>query len=190
MIKRHIGTIIPELEIHGKPAPYPVLNERAIRATAWLMFAVGMSVMRYTILTGDRSIMTRVVPVFWWHFVIASLRWPAYSPIAWLGTLFVSGQKPEYVWAIQKRFARSLGAIMASIMMILIFLVPAASIGPLIICTTCLIFMWLESAVGLCVGCKLYYALISRWIVPEPDQRPACPGGACEYRPSIKKTHH
>jgi hypothetical protein len=29
-----IGTIIPGLKINGKPAPYPVLNERAIRATA------------------------------------------------------------------------------------------------------------------------------------------------------------
>ncbi len=43
MIKKHIWHIIPDLQIHGAPAPYPVLNERAIRATAWLMFAIGIS---------------------------------------------------------------------------------------------------------------------------------------------------
>ncbi len=181
MIKRHIGIIIPDLQIHGKSATYPVLNERAIRATAWILFAVGSSVMRYTILTGDPSIMMRVVPAFWWHFVIASLRWPAYSPIARLGKMLVSWQHPEYVWAIQKRFARSIGAVMASIMMILILWVPGAWIRLLIISMIFLTFMWLESAVGLCIGCKLYDALIRRWIIQEPNQRSACPGGACEY---------
>jgi len=38
MYKKEIGQIIPGLEIAGKPAPYGVLNERAIRATAGIMF--------------------------------------------------------------------------------------------------------------------------------------------------------
>ncbi len=36
------GRVIPGLMIHGKPAPYPVLNERAIRAGAGIVFAFGM----------------------------------------------------------------------------------------------------------------------------------------------------
>lgn len=35
------GKVIPGLMIHGKPAPYPVLNERAIRAGAGIVFAMG-----------------------------------------------------------------------------------------------------------------------------------------------------
>lgn len=35
------GKIIPGLKIHGVSAPYPVLNERAIRAGAGMMFAAG-----------------------------------------------------------------------------------------------------------------------------------------------------
>jgi hypothetical protein len=31
------GEVIPGLKINGKPAPYPVMNERAVRATAGLM---------------------------------------------------------------------------------------------------------------------------------------------------------
>jgi hypothetical protein len=182
MIKKHIGKLIPDLTIQGKPAPYPVLNERAIRATAWLLFAVWLSIMRYTILTGDRAMMLGVVPVFWLHFVIVTARWPHYSPLAWIGNILVSRQRPEYIWAIQKRFARWIGAIMASVMMILVWIVPQPGIWPFVVCMTCLIFMRLESAVGLCVGCKLYYALIHRWIIQEPDHRPACPGWVCEFK--------
>ncbi|MBP6086184.1 hypothetical protein KA478_03180 [Patescibacteria group bacterium] len=36
--------------------------------------------------------------------------------------------------------------------------------------------MRLESAVGLCVGCKIYYRLIRKNIIAEPEHRPACPG--------------
>lgn len=35
------GRTIPGLLIHGKSAPYPVLNERAIRAGAGMVFVVG-----------------------------------------------------------------------------------------------------------------------------------------------------
>lgn len=35
------GKVIPGLMVHGKPAPYPVLNERAIRAGAGIVFAAG-----------------------------------------------------------------------------------------------------------------------------------------------------
>lgn len=35
------GKIIPGLTIYGKPAPYPVLNERAVRAGAGIMFVLG-----------------------------------------------------------------------------------------------------------------------------------------------------
>ncbi len=64
------------------PAPYPVLNERSIRATAGLLFAIGLSTMWYSVLTHDRSIMQIVVPIFWLHFMIVTLRGPNYSPIA------------------------------------------------------------------------------------------------------------
>ena len=36
------GKIIPDLTIEGKPAPYPVVNEREIRAAAGIMFLIGV----------------------------------------------------------------------------------------------------------------------------------------------------
>ena len=184
-MKKHIWKIIPDLEIHGKPAPYPVLNERAIRATAGIMFAIGLSTMWYSILTHDRSIMHIIVPIFWLHFIVVTVRWPTYSPISWLGRKMVSNQKPERVWAIQKRFARSLGACMGTIMMIATFLFHAPSYVLISICGTCLLLMWLESAVWLCVWCKLYGRLLRKDYIETPEHRPACPWWACEWKPKV-----
>lgn len=180
MIKKHIWKEIPNLTIHGRPAPYPVLNERAIRSTAGLLFAVWLSTMRYTVLTHDRSIMQIIVPIFWIHFMIVTLRGPTYSPIARVWKSLVCNQLPERVWAVQKRFARGIGAFMGTLMMIAVFVFHAPSYVLLSICGTCLLFMWLESAVGFCVGCKIYNRLLHQWYIPQPDHRPACPGGACE----------
>lgn len=175
----HIGKIIPGLTINWKPAPYPVLNERGIRATAGILFLIGISVMRYTILTKDRTLLFIVLPLFWLHFFIVTVRWTRFAPFAILGRLLVSNQTPEYVGAIQKRFARGMGLFMATIMMVLVYVVWAGPLWLLSICGLCLLFMWLESAVGLCIGCKIYYALIKKWRIKEPTHRPACPGGAC-----------
>lgn len=180
MRKKTIGKTIPWLMIDGKPAPYPVLNERSIRATAWLLFLIGISTMRYTIFTKDRTALYIVLPLFWIHFLIVSMWWPRFAPFAMIGRLLTSNQKPEYVGAIQKRFARSIGLAMATLMAILVYVLIAPSIALLSVCGICLIFMRLESAAGICVGCKIYYRLIHRGVISEPEHRPACPWGVCQ----------
>gem|GEM_PF-5736292 len=53
--------------------------------------------MRYTIFTQDRSIMQIVVPLFWLHFLVATVFAPRLSPIARIGKILTSSQRPEYV---------------------------------------------------------------------------------------------
>ena len=142
----------------------------------------------YTVLTKDRSIMHIVVPIFWLHFVIVTLWWPLYSPVSWIGKYLVSWQKPEYVWAIQKRFARGIWMIMWTLMMLTVFVFDVRGYLPLTICGICLLFMWLESAVGLCVGCKIYYRLVKKKYIREPEHRPACPWWACDLE-TMRKLH-
>ena len=182
MIAKDIWQIIPGLEIHGKPAPYGVLNERAIRATAWIMFALWFFTMMYAFFTQDFTLLKIVVTTFFFDFLIKVLWGPKYSPIAFLGKKLVSNQKPEYVWAIQKRFAWTLGLIMSgSILTISIFLGIKWAL-PLALCGTCLGLMWLETSAGICVGCKIYYFLVNKKIIKEPTVRPACPGWACSLQ--------
>lgn len=182
MILKDIWQIIPGLEIHGKPAPYGVLNERAIRSTAGIMFAVWFFTMLYTFFTKDYSLLKIVVTTFFFDFLIKVLWGPKFSPLSFLGKSLVSKQKPEYVWAIQKRFAWTLWVLMSgSVLLISIFL-EIRWILPLSLCATCLTFMWLETSAGICVGCKIYYFLVNKWILKEPAVRPACPGWACSLK--------
>jgi hypothetical protein len=51
---------------------------------------------------------------------------------------------------------------------------------PFTMCIICMILMWAETALGICIGCKLYGWLIRRGVLTEPEYAPACPGGACE----------
>src|SRR5690242_7232558 len=84
----------------------------------------------------------------------------------------------EWVSARPKRFAWTLGLMMAGSMAVI------TNIGirgwtPRSICLVCLTLMWLESVVGLCVGCKLHAFLVRRgWRSPDPEL--VCAGGACE----------
>ncbi len=70
---------IPNLEIDGKPAPYPVVNERSVRATAGVMFVIGCSAFWYIRVTGDYTPMMIVVPLFWLDFLLKAVFTPSWS---------------------------------------------------------------------------------------------------------------
>ena len=91
----------------------------------------------------------------------------------------VKNQEPEYVGAIQKRFAWGIGLALASIMLISAVFLGIRGPLPFTICTICLFFMWLESAFGICVGCSIYSYLIKKGLIKKPDIKPSCPGNVC-----------
>lgn len=171
---------IPWLQINGKDAPYGVYNEREIRATAGTMMLIGFITFVIVYTTKDYTYLYPTVILFWLQFFIASVWWAERAPISRLARWMVSKQKPEYVWAIQKRFAWSMGLAMATAMLIVTALLWMKGAVPFSICMVCLFFMWMESALGICVWCKIYYGLIGMKWLKEPHVRPACPGGACE----------
>ncbi len=181
-MKKTYGKIIKNLVIDEKPAPYPVVNERGIRAAAGIMFAIGISTLFTVVYTKNYQLMNIVVSIFWLDFFFKTVFQPKYSIFGFLGELFVKKQKPEYVGAIQKRFAWGLGLIMATIMIIVAILLEMRGIIPLVICSTCLLFMWMETALGICVGCKIYGFLLKKKIIKTPKFRPACPGGVCKLK--------
>lgn len=173
------GKILPGLTIGGQEAPYPVVNERGIRAAAGIMFAIGLSVFWYVFLTRDYRPMSVVVVVFWIEFFLKTVFSPAWSFFGLIGDWTVRKQEPEYVGAIQKRFAWGLGLIMASSMVIVALILGIRGWLPFLICNTCLFFMWLETSMGICVGCKIYNWMLRKNILKTPEIKPACPGGVC-----------
>lgn len=173
------GKVIPGLMIHGKPAPYPVLNERAIRAGAGMMFALGMFAFFQAFYLREFVYIQWLVLFFLFDFAMKVLVGVRFSPMSILSNIIVRKQTPEYVGAVQKRFAWAIGLFLATVMTVLIFVF--GIIGPinLIICGVCLTFMFMESAFGICVGCKIYGALLAMGIIATPEYKPACPGNVC-----------
>lgn len=149
-----------------------VLNEREVRASAGILFFLAMIAFMNAWLTGN-FVPTRIfVIAFLIDFGIRVLVNPRYAPSLVLGRFMVRKHTPEFVGAPQKRFAWGVGLVLALAMLYLVVI--ERVIGPinLIICATCLLLMFFESAFGICVACKLYN-LFHR------EQAALCPGGVC-----------
>jgi hypothetical protein len=124
-----------------------------------------------------------VSPLFLLDFIVRVFVSPRYSPTLILGRLIVSGQVPEYVGAQQKKVAWSIGVALAALMVA--FMVVLNTYGPItgITCLVCLVFLFFESAFGICLGCK-FYALVYR------EKARYCPGEVCtpQQRQPIQRT--
>ncbi len=177
------GKKIPGLKIYGEDAPYAVMNEREVRAIAGIMLALGVTAFSLAFLTNNYQLLDIVVVIFFADFLWRVLFGTRLSPIAFVARLLIHGQHPDWVGATQKRFAWSLGVLLAGTMTVLIHGFGIRGPINLTLCSICLLFMWLESTMGVCVGCKMYNGLISVGVIKQPEHKPACPGGAC----SIKK---
>lgn len=185
ILQKEIGDVIPGLMIHGKPAPYGVLNERAIRAAAGLMFLVGIITFFIVLSTRDTNYIYPALTLIWLQFFISVFFGTKYAPFSIVWRWIVSHQQPDYVGAVQKRFAWTLGFMMATMMFFFVGFLDLTGVVPFVMCSVCLALMWLESSCGICVGCKIYGFLLTKWIIQEPEHRPACPGGACSFTPKV-----
>jgi hypothetical protein len=161
----------------------PVLNEREIRAAAGLFFVMMFVAILTAILKANFVLLKYAIAIFLPDMLIRVFINPAFAPSLIVGRLIVRNQVPEYVGAPQKRWAWIIGVILASVMLVLVNVMN--TYGPIsgLICLACLIFLFCETAFGICLGCKVY-----GWIYREKAQY--CPGEVCEIhdRHEIQKT--
>lgn len=160
-----------------------VLNEREIRAGAGLLFVFMFVSILSAIMQGNFTLLKYAIMIFLADMLIRVLVSPRYSPILILGRFIVRNQVPEFVGAVQKKFAWVIGIALGLTMFILINLMNTFSVITGLICLICLLFLFFESAFGICLGCKVY-----SWIYKEKAQY--CPGEVCEIkdRQEIQKT--
>lgn len=152
--------------------PIRVLNERAVRAAAGILFALAMGSFMNAYLLGNYQPTRLFVIVFLIEMGIRMAA-PRWAPSMIVGEWIVRHQTPEWVGAPQKRFAWGLGIGLGLSMLWLMVL--NQTMGPLnlLICGSCLTLMLFEAAFGICLGCKLYNMF-------NKDQAQLCPGGVCE----------
>lgn len=149
-----------------------VLNEREVRAAAGLLFVLMFTAILDVVFRGDFLLLKYAILIFLTDILIRVFASPRFSPFLIVGRLIVRNQVPEYVGAQQKYFAWIIGTGLATVMFIHVVLLNAR--GPIagVLCFTCLIFLFFESAFGICLGCK-FYSLLHK------EQAQYCPGEAC-----------
>lgn len=161
----------------------PVLNEREIRAAAGILFLMMIISILLVILKGDFLMLKYAVVIFLTDILIRVFINPKFSPTLIIGRLIVRNQVPEYVGAKQKKFAWIIGVVLATAMFILMVVVNSYSPFSGLICFVCLIFLFFESAFGICIGCK-FYSIVYK------EKAQYCPGEVCDVkaRHDIQKT--
>ena len=161
----------------------PVLNEREIRASAGILFLVLFMSLMLIIFKQNFVPIKYGITMFLTDFIIRVFVNPKYSPTLIIGRLIVRNQVPEYVGARQKKFAWIIGIVLAAIMFIFLVVVNAYSPITGIICLICLIFLFFESAFGICLGCKFYPMFFK-------EKVQYCPGEVCDVKSKqdIQKT--
>jgi|SRR5580704_4824880 hypothetical protein len=161
----------------------PVLNEREIRAAAGILFLFIFMSLILILFNNDFLLAKYSITLFLTDFIIRVFINPKFSPSLIIGRLIVKNQVPEYVGAKQKKFAWIVGVALSGTMFI--FMVVVNSYSPItgIICLMCLIFLFFESAFGICLACKVY-----KLIYQEKAQY--CPGEVCDAKSKqdIQKT--
>src|SRR6476619_977888 len=153
----------------------PVLNEREVRASAGILFLATFVSLMLIIFKNNFLPIKYVITVFLADFIIRVFVNPKFSPTLIIGRLIVGNQVPQYVGAQQKKFAWIIGMILSATMFI--FMVVVNSYSPItgIICLICLVFLFFESAFGICLGCKFYSVF-------HKEKAQYCPGEVCDRK--------
>ena len=161
----------------------PVLNEREIRASAGILFVFMFLSLMLILFKGNFLMIKYVIIIFLTDLMIRVFVSPRFSPTLIIGRLIVSRQTPEYVGAAQKKFAWKIGIAVAGLMLFLLVILNSTSIITGLSCLVCLVFLFFESAFGICLGCLVY-----GWFYKDKTQY--CPGEVCDAqnKQNIQKT--
>jgi hypothetical protein len=178
---RAFGQRISGLVVNGRELRAPVFNEVEVRTAAGLTMVIGAVAFSYAYFKHLYIPLQVVASFFFAEFLIRVTLGLRYSPVGLVARAMTFNQPPQWVSAKPKRFAWMIGLAIAMSMTVI------TNIGirgwtPRSLCLTCLTMMWLESALGLCLGCKLHALLVRRgWAKEDPDIE-VCADGSCQVR--------
>ena len=109
-----------------------------------------------------------LLPVLAYGFVARTLTGPTLSPLGLLATKVVTPRLPlrhRYAPGPAKRFAQAIGAAF-SVSATLLWFAAGAHTAALVLLAVLAVFASLESAFGVCVGCRVFYVGIRLGLVP------------------------
>jgi hypothetical protein len=159
-----------------------VFNEHEVRAAAGLTMALGTVAFVFAYFAKVYLPIQIVTTVFFVEFLIRVRFGFQYSPVRYAARWMTSRRAPEWASAKPKRFAWTMGLVMSFAMMVITNSGIRGAL-PLTICLICIALMWMESVLGLCVGCEIHGFLVRRgWAAKDPAYE-VCAHGACCISP-------
>jgi len=162
---------------------YKVLDERRMRASAGIMLLLGAIASINGFIFSNYIVIPYFSGFLLLNFIIGIFINPKFAPTVFVGWLFVRKQSELPIGAVQKRFAWSLGLLLSVTIFILsLYLLDDVKYFEPVcfLCLICLLLLYLETAFGICVGCKLYRFTVFIKLLPKPKVNPNCMGDSCE----------
>ena len=133
-----------------------MLNEREVRAAAWILFVFALPIFLISCMNMDFLAIRVFVTIFMLDFFIRTFINPSFSPSMILWKIVTSNQKVDYVWAPQKRFAWAVWFFLSLIMFFSTVVFNFFGLPVILLCFFCLILLFLESSFWICLWCNLY----------------------------------
>ncbi|MBL1280402.1 MAG: DUF4395 domain-containing protein [Fluviicola sp.] len=167
----------------NKELGYKTLDERVVRASAGLMLGLALIAFINVNFLQRYFVITYISGFLMLNFLIGILLNPKYAPTVILANLIVAKQSKLPIGAIQKKFAWTLGLLLASAIFILSLLLlnDVRFFEPVcLLCLICIALLFIESSFGICVGCNLYHFFVKIKWIKEPAIKPNCMGDSCE----------
>ena len=173
------GQHISGLTVDGKVLYAPVFNENQVRAAAGMTLVIGGVAFAYAYFDAQYIPLQIAATLFFVEFLIRVTIGIRYSPVGIVAHWMTRHREADWVSAKPKRFAWTIGLGLALSMTIITNSGIRGTL-PRTICAICLTLMWLESVLGLCLGCQLHALLVRRgWASKDPAYE-ICAGGVCE----------
>jgi hypothetical protein len=177
-VKLSFGQRISGVAPDGTELHAPVFNENAVRAAAGITMVAGAVAFSFAYFDKQYIPLQAVATFFFVEFLSRLTVGLRYSPVGLVAHAMTNDRPPDWVSAKPKRFAWTLG-LGLSFAMTIITNSGIRGWLPRSICLLCLTLMWMESVLGLCVGCKFHALLVRRgWAHDDPAYE-ICSGGEC-----------
>lgn len=166
------------LVVGGRELRAAVFNENEVRAAAGVTLIIGAVAFCFALFEQQYLPLQVAASFFLVEFALRTTLGIRYSPVGVVARWLTRGQAPDWVSAKPKRFAWTLGVAMAFAMTVI---TNAGIRGALpgTLCLICLTLMWMEAALGLCLGCKIYAWLVRHGYKSRDAEIEVCAGGVC-----------
>jgi hypothetical protein len=173
------GQRISGLTADGAELRAAVFDENQVRAAAGLTMVLGAVAFSLAYFNAQYIPLQVVSTLFFVEFLTRLTFGIRNSPVGVIARVMTLRRAPDWVSAKPKRFAWTLGLGMAFSMMI-ITNSGIRGMLPRTICAICLTLMWMESVLGLCLGCKIHALLVRHDWASEDPAYEICAHGECK----------